>query len=572
MSQPLRAILILALGSLIAGCQSTGPLRNSWSEPNQEHGLAAARPGKPPARSTGSTAGATSALAPRADGDKGTATDRPGLSPSLSLQAAALQSAAVQTVAWQDLEPGPESIDRAVANDAAGQPAVEQTGNSNAGSRDIAPKRQGPTAAGTPDPSIQPGFEPELPGTAAQTDNLSMVGSGSGVLTLADCEAHALANHPSLAELQARVDALQGKWLQAGLRPNPRIGFSGQQLFSGGEAEQMGLFVGQELVRSEKFTWDQQLVCRELEVARQRLAVQQQRILTDVRLAWFEVLIARRRESLFGELKEIADENQKAVEALLKAEEGTRVDLLRATLETKNVNLQQANAGNDSLAAWNRLAVLMGVPDLPPGPLDGVTDPAPGELDYQSLRERLEREHPGLQQALADQERAAAQLQRARVEPLPDVDFQSVVQHDNATGGPNAVLQVTFPIPVRNRNQGAIQQARSEWTAAAFAAESTGLSLLTQLANTWQRYRNASDQVREYSGSNGLLDNAQETLELIARAHRAGEIGYLDLLTAQRSLAQTQLLYIDALAEYGRSRIELEGLLLKDSQDPPPGF
>lgn len=386
------------------------------------------------------------------------------------------------------------------------------------------------------------------------------------VRTVEQCEAVALANNPSLADLRAQLDALQGKWLQAGLRPNPRLGFSGQQLFSGGAAEQVGVFYGQNVIRREKFDWDQQIVCRELEQAQQRLNAQQQRVLTDVRLACFEVLVARRRQALLQELGEIASQNLEAVESLLRAEEGTQIDLLRATMEAQNVQLQQANAENDSTAAWTRLAVLMGTPDLPPGPLEGSTEPDSSDVDYQALRARIGSEHPELLLAIADQDRAAASLQRAEVESLADIDIQTVVQHDNSTNGTNAILQLTFPLPVRNWNQGGIQQARSELTAAAFAAQNTGLGLQRQLAGTWQRYQNARSQVRDYSAPGGILENAKKTLDLISQAHRAGAIGFLDLITAQRTFAQTHLLYIDALAEHGRSRIELDGLLLKDSR------
>ncbi len=43
------------------------------------------------------------------------------------------------------------------------------------------------------------------------------------------------------------------------------------------------------------------------------------------------------------------------------------------------------------------------------------------------------------------------------------------------------------------------------------------------------------------------------------------EIAYLNLLTAQTSYSQTNLAYIEALGELWAAKVEIEGLLLKDS-------
>src|SRR5262245_32121249 len=49
-------------------------------------------------------------------------------------------------------------------------------------------------------------------------------------LTLADLEALALRHNPTLAQAAAQVAASRGKALQAGLYPNPTIGYVGDQI------------------------------------------------------------------------------------------------------------------------------------------------------------------------------------------------------------------------------------------------------------------------------------------------------------------------------------------------------
>lgn len=83
----------------------------------------------------------------------------------------------------------------------------------------------------------------------------------------------------------------------------------------------------------------------------------------------------------------------------------------------------------------------------------------------------------------------------------------------------------------------------------------------------FQRYAIARDQVQDYSKPDGILASSKKTLELVRGGYQAGEFGYLDMLTAQRTFAQTNLAYIEAIGELWAAIVEIEGLLLKDSLD-----
>ncbi len=390
------------------------------------------------------------------------------------------------------------------------------------------------------------------------------VSNAESTMSLESLEAIALSSNPSIAQQQAIVESLRGRWVQAGLRPNPSLGFSGQQLFSNGQAEQIGLYAGHRVVRTEKLTASQIVVCREMDVAMQQLATQQQRVLTDVRLRFYEVLIAQRRKQVTEELVKIAQESLNKTNSLLEAELGTKIDVLRSTVELQESKLQLETAKNQLEAAWKQLAAVVGQPGLPVETIRGNVDPQI-ELEAESLRRQLLAESPEIVTTVAEQQRAHAQLHRAMVEPLPDVDVQSIVQYDNATQAPNASLQVSMPIPFCNKNQGAIAEARMQLIAAQYAQQKMELGLQERLASAWQRYQSALAQVKGFSADDGILQNSRKTLDLIRKAYDAGEIGSLELITAQRIYSQTSLQYLSALSDYWAAKIELEGQLLKGS-------
>ena len=59
-----------------------------------------------------------------------------------------------------------------------------------------------------------------------------------------------------------------------------------------------------------------------------------------------------------------------------------------------------------------------------------------------------------------------------------------------------------------------------------------------------------------------IIPNAKETLELVKASYEAGEVGYLNMLTAQRTFFQTNLAYLDSLRELWSAIWDIEGLLV----------
>ena len=79
-----------------------------------------------------------------------------------------------------------------------------------------------------------------------------LVPSRSG-FTLPELESIALQANPTLIQAQAQVEASLSKSLQAGLMPNPVMGYVGEQIGAfGGPGETQGGFVEQEIFRGGK--------------------------------------------------------------------------------------------------------------------------------------------------------------------------------------------------------------------------------------------------------------------------------------------------------------------------------
>lgn len=384
-------------------------------------------------------------------------------------------------------------------------------------------------------------------------------------LTLAELEQLALAGNPSLRRAAALVAAARGNALQAGLPPNPDVGYEGQQLGSGGLAEQHGVIVSQEIVRGGKLRLSRAVADRERVRLDQEFAAQQQRVLTDVRIAFFQVLLAQRQIDVTQDLIRISQSGAQAVDALFQANEVGRADILQAQLESENAQILSQNARNRLDAAWRSLAAIIGNPTMPPQPLDGDLASPPLELTFEGALMRLLVQSPEIAAATAAVERARLALERQRAEPISNVDVAGVVNViDNGIGGrTDGGVAVSVPLPIFNRNQGGIAQACHELIAAREALAQLQLDLQNRLAPVFEQYSNARNQVRRYDEV--ILPAARESLDLTQRMYGAGETNYTALLTAQRTYSQTNLNYLDAVRSLRVAEIEIDGLLLSGS-------
>ncbi len=425
-----------------------------------------------------------------------------------------------------------------------------------------APQRQGSTAV--PDPleissprlahrAVAP--EPLLPPT--QTTDAA---PGSP-LTREELQSIALECNPAFRQARARIEAAQGKWIQAGLPPNPVAGYSGEDIGEAGRAGKQGFFVSQEWVTGGKLQLDRAIACHEIEQARQQWLAAQQRVLNDAAMAFYDALAAQQGLALAEQVNRIGEEGLRATEQLLAAKEVSRVDLLQARVEAASASLQRDTAASRHQEAWRRLAAIVGRPDLPPGPLAGSLEADLTALSWESVLTRLLAQSPELARARAAAERARCVVARQQAERIPNLLLQAAVQHDNSNGDDVARVEMGLPLPIFNRNQGNIARAQAEWAAAQDEVRRVELGLQERLAPIFFRYAAAQREAEVYRER--ILADAKSSLDLLAIGYRQGEIGYLALLTAQRTYFSAATAYLENLRQAQTNRVALEGLLLR---------
>ena len=287
------------------------------------------------------------------------------------------------------------------------------------------------------------------------------------------------------------------------------------------------------------------------------------RVLTDVRIQFYRTLLSQRRVNLSHDLIKI---NQQAVESakrLWDAKEGPRVDYIRARIELDRIRMATDVAQAELSAAWRELSMVVGSPRLERRTLDGALQQTPPELDFHQSADRLIQASPLVAAARADLERAAWAIRRAEAENIPDLQTGLEIKQDTANDNTVVTVEAGFNLPLWNKNQGRIQQTYALHAEASARVQQLELRLRQQLAGEFQRYDAARARVHRFARE--ILPGAATTVELAEAGLVAGELAYLDLLTARRTLFQANLDHIDALQELWTSAQRIEGMLLEGS-------
>lgn len=375
-------------------------------------------------------------------------------------------------------------------------------------------------------------------------------------------------SHPQISEASAQIDVAQGLWAQAGLGPNPLVGFSGQQLGSNGQAEQIGLLVEQRLLRGGKLSLSQMVAAREVGQARQRLTLAVLEVEGRVRRAYVKAVIAQRRMHLVEQLATMADENQRLTELLVESREASQVELLRARSQAQLIRAEYEAASRQWEGSVSALEAAVGITLGDPSQPLALADPYPtGELDPlpDSIVDRIAG-HPALMEAELKVDQARWKVQRECAELYSDIDVQMVFQYDEAVDSPNGILQVTGPLQIRNRNQGNIRAARAEIVEASQAVERKRLQLEQDFAMRVADYEEARSRIKLFTEPEGILESSRKTTELLRLGVQAGEEDLLALFLAERDRLNAELEYLNALEKGLDVQADLETLMVSAQQ------
>ncbi len=396
-------------------------------------------------------------------------------------------------------------------------------------------------------------------------------------LRLEDLEQMALKNNPTIQQASAFVHSAEGQKVQAGLYPNPTLGYAGEEITvrRPSDKSQHYLFIEQKIVTAGKLRHSRDIFVQDQVRAEAEQQAQIQRVLNTVRLLYYRVLGTQRLVELRSELTKIAREAVDISEELYNIGQTDRPDALEAGIEAQKAELDFLTARNELQRAWQMLLAVVGDPTLSPTRLVGDLEAEIPRLDQEATFGKILRESPEIKITQIRLDRAQAALQRAKVQPIPDVSLRVGLGYDverleGERAGLSGFVQVGIPIPLFDRNQGNIATASAELSAAKDEIRRVELNLRARLASPFATYLTSLQTVERYR--KGILPQAQKAYDLYLKSFQQMAAAYPQVLIAQRTLFQVRTNYVQAVVSLRQSVVEIEGFMLTDGLNAPGSF
>jgi cobalt-zinc-cadmium efflux system outer membrane protein len=393
-------------------------------------------------------------------------------------------------------------------------------------------------------------------------------------LRLQELEQMALANNPTAAQAQANLQAAHGLARQAGLYPNPTVGYYGDEIRGGyiGGGKQGG-FVSQTMVMGGKLRAARReaaLAASEVETSGE---MQRLRIQNNVRALFYQVLAAQRLLEVRQSLAKLAADVTRTSRQLGNVGQADRPDILQAEVEEQQASMSVRIAEQNLQASWRVLAAVVGKPDLPFGRLEGDLEAVP-EIKQKEWVVAALRESPEVKLAQQGVERAEAALVQAKKAPIPDLQVTAILAQNyepleltHRPVGLQGGAQIGVQLPIFNRNQGNIAAGKGEIESAKQELTRVRLQLQRDLASMFRDYDAARATVQQYKTE--MLPRAEKAYGLYQVSYQKMAAAYPQVLISQRTLFQLEADYVQALENAWQSALAIRGFGLMDGLAAP---
>lgn len=377
----------------------------------------------------------------------------------------------------------------------------------------------------------------------------------------------AFADSPQLLAASAQREEARGRLVGAEIYPaNPVLSASAaSRRGMGRSAKDLAVSLSQELAIGGRRGNRIDASRSEMEAASASLIWNKRLLVATVHVAFIDALRAR-------DLVLVAEQDLALAKSLYElAEKGlakgaaTRIDVNVAAAELGRSEAAFENANGAFTSARAILARTMGMNPRTRFKVAGTLRAALAAPSSLSNMLRDAQERRGDVAALRDQQVASeARHELARSEAWPTVTLQAFAEReadvDTILGG-----GLSIPLPLFDRNQGAIAETRAR-LARSRAELATGQLLASeQLVSAHARYLAAATAVKQLRKR--VVGNLEENLALLQRAFDAGKQTWPEVLIIRRTFVDAQRLLTNAEADARQAWVALE---LASGQLPIP--
>ena len=366
----------------------------------------------------------------------------------------------------------------------------------------------------------------------------------------------AMGANPEITVALREQEATEGARIQAGVRHNPYISSEIQDTRR--DTRQITLQFNQEIELGNKRESRLALADILYTKATAELDALKATIHANTVNAFYEVLVAQERLALSKSSFEVANAAVNAATKRVNAGKSSPVEETKSNIAASSAKIELNQSNSQLNSARKRLSALWGNPFPVFEQAYGDVENIPLVPSFENLLALLENA-PAIGIANLEVSARGGSTKLARSQSTPNITISAGIVHNQELGLNQAILGLSAPIPLFDRNQGNVQEAVSLQYKAQDELIALKTQLTTKLAGEHERLSVA--RLSAISLREEILPGAQNAFEAANKGFNAGKFNFLDVLDAQRTLFQAKSQYIQVLLDAHQAIAEIESIL-----------
>src|SRR5262249_53218741 len=380
---------------------------------------------------------------------------------------------------------------------------------------------------------------------------------------LADAVERARTANPELRAAAQEVEIVRGRLVKARYPSqfNPQLGGEGGHRSRSGpggsaSATDYGVALSQEIeVAGQRGA---RIAEAEKNLARAEAQVHDRERLLDaeVKQAFFAVLVGTRRVQHLIHLEELDRRGRDAAAARATAGESSVIEANLAAIRYGQARKATLDADAELESAQATLRRLLSLDSSAPLELSGDLAGTARRLTIEEAVGRALEMRPDLVAAGREVDRIDAEQTLTRRLAVPNPTVEAFYRKEDIEPNRIAGAGLRIPLPLFDRKQGELVTLAGLETRARFQVDAVRQRIAQEVVESLQRYQAAGRALAVFEQD--VLGRVDETFGFIEAAYRAGKIDLFQLVVVQNDLVSAQLSYLDALARFRQSEVDLE--------------
>src|SRR4029077_382144 len=204
-------------------------------------------------------------------------------------------------------------------------------------------------------------------------------------------------NNPTLVQAEAQIRAAKARQQQAGLYPNPAIGYTGDEIRGGSVGGgKEGFFVQQTIVTGGKLRLSREVFGKQTQLATIEADEQRIRVESAVQMAYIRVLAAQEMLDARRDLAKISQDDADTQRRLFNTGQADETEVLDAEVTAERARMSAHMQENTLREEWRSLTSVIGQPEPPVSVVSGDLATGWPELNEEAAVEAIATQSPAV--------------------------------------------------------------------------------------------------------------------------------------------------------------------------------